>query len=595
MNQLTEVYFLARCRRLLCKKMAAIGFEISPTEIRTAESRGDSDLAIPVFRLAKQHKTAPEPLARRIAELLDLSATPFQNIRVVGGYVNLKFHPSELATQVFADYRGIAPGLNGQPPDRYGSFTIGQGKTIVVDFSSPNIAKPFSVGHLRSTIIGQALYNIFSFLGYRVIGDNHLGDWGTQFGKLLCAFELWGEEQKLNQNPTAHLLELYVRFHQEAKQNRDLEKQAREWFRRLESGDPVARNRWQRFVDLSKKEFDRLYELLNVKFDVTLGESFYANRVQSVIDRVLQLGIARREKPPTTLTGEEEGVAEDESVILIPLDQFGIKAPVILQKSDGTSLYATREIATAEYRIQQWHPEKILYVVGNEQEFYFKQFNAVMKLLGYEVPCVHVNFGLIRLPEGRLSTREGRVILLEEVIREAIDRAKAILQDRNLPSREKDDIARQVGIGAIKYADLSQNRVKEVVFDWNRMLSLDGDSGPYLQYAYTRTRSILRKYAARDFTEADPELLETAEEINLLLQIARFPDAVLAAALNYEPHRIANHLYTLAQIFSGFYDRIPVLTAPLPIKLSRLALVEMTGTIIKTGLKLLGIEVTERM
>jgi arginyl-tRNA synthetase len=596
MNRLPAVYFLARCRQLLIDKLAARGLEISPADIRTGEPGIDADLAVVLFRLAKLNKTAPDRLARELAEKLDLSDTPFARVQAIGGYLNLKFNPSELARAVFADYYGITPGLHGQPPHRYGSFAFGQGKTIVIDYSSPNIAKPFSVGHLRSTIIGQALYNIYSFLGYRVIGDNHLGDWGTQFGNLLCAFELWGDEQQLQQNPTAHLFELYVRFHQQAKQNRELEKQGREWFRRLENGDPVARTRWQQFVELSKKEFARIYELLGVRFDFTLGESFYADRLQAVIDRALSLGIARREKPPVSQATEDETFAADETVVLIPLDQFGIKVPLILQKSDGTSLYATREIATAEYRIQQWHPEKILYVVGNEQQFYFKQFNAAMKLLGYDVPCVHVNFGLIRLPEGRLSTREGRVILLDEVIREAIERAKAILQPRELPPEEKEEIARKVGIGAIKYADLSQNRIKEVVFDWNRMLALDGDSGPYLQYAYTRTRSIIRKAGSNQFEPAKPELLSTPEELNLLHHIARFPDAIIAAALNYEPHRIAGCLYALARDFSIFYDRIPVLAAPQPeLKLSRLALVEMTGTVIKTGLNLLGIEVMERM
>ncbi|MGC8797590.1 MAG: arginine--tRNA ligase [candidate division WOR-3 bacterium] len=587
MNQLPAVYFLARARQLLIEKMAALGMEISPADIKTGEPGIDADLAVVVFRLAKLNKTAPDQFARYLAEKLTLRDTPFTAVQAVGGYLNLKFHPAELARQVFTDYQEIT---------HYGSFTLGQGKTIVIDYSSPNIAKPFSIAHLRSTIIGQALYNIYTFLGYRVIGDNHLGDWGTQFGNLLCAFELWGDEQQLQQNPTAHLFELYVRFHQQASQNPELKKKGREWFRRLENGDPVARTRWQRFVELSKREFARVYELLGVRFDVTLGESFYTDRVPAVIDRALSLGIARREKPPAGQTAEDEAVGADEPVLLIPLDRFGINVPLILQKSDGTSLYATREIATAEYRIQQWQPEKILYVVGNEQQFYFKQFNAAMKLLGYDVPCVHVNFGLIRLPGGRLSTRTGRVILLEEVIREAIERAKAILQSRDLPSGEKDEIARKVGIGAIKYADLSQNRIKEVIFDWDRMLSLAGDSGPYLQYAYTRTRSIIRKAGINEFNSANPALLVTTEERNLLYQIARFPDAVLAAALNYEPHRIAGCLYALAREFSVFYDRIPVIAAPKPeLKLSRLALVEMTSTVIKTGLNLLGIEVMERM
>lgn len=588
MNQTRATYFLSRCRRLICERFSVLGYKIEIEEIRECEAGINAGLAVPVFRLAKGSGINPLFLAESIARQLDLTDAPFSSVQALKGYVNLKFKPQILAREVFADYQAN--------PLKYGHSELGAGKTVVIDYSSPNIAKPFSVGHLRSTLIGQALHNLFSYLGYRVIGDNHLGDWGTQFGKLLCAFELWGKEQRLEQNPTAHLLELYVRFHEQAKQDKTLLIRAREWFRRLENGDQVARSRWQQFVQLSKKEFHRIYNLLGVKFDVTLGESFYADQAQDVIERALTNGIAREEKPPVNISGGEEEFEEQEKVVLIPLDDFGIKVPLILQKSDGTTLYATREIATAEYRIETWHPDKILYVVGNEQEFYFKQFNAALKLLGYNVPCIHVNFGLVRLPEGRLSTRDGRIILLENVIDEAIERAKAVVLTRDLTPEEKEEIARKVGIGAIKYADLSQNRNKEVVFDWNRMLALDGDSAPYLQYAYTRTRSILRKAEKFDPSLADPNLLVAPEEQKLLLDIARFPESIFSAAQNYEPHRIANRLYSLARDFSLFYDRVPVLKAETKeLCTSRLALVEMTGTVIKIGLGLLGIEVLERM
>ncbi len=588
---MAEDYTLIRCRQDLVKKIQALGFEIAPFELRAGDNTAYADLALPVFRLAKETKQHPVNLARTIAENLDLTGTILASTEAVNGYVNFKLQPELFSRAVFNDYQ--------RDPRRYGSFTLGQGKTIVIDYSSPNIAKPFSVGHLRSTVIGQALYNIFSYLGYRVIGDNHLGDWGTQFGKLLCAFELWGDSEKLKENPTLHLFNLYVRFHEEARNDKTLEARAREWFRRLETGDPVARERWQTFVKLSLAEFNRIYQLLGVSFDVILGESFYADRLRGVIERALEMGVARREKPPVAADrtpSPDEAIEAEEMVVLIPLDKFGIDVPLILQKSDGTSLYATRELATVEYRIQTWQPEMILYVVGNEQEFYFKQLDAALKLLGITTPCIHVNFGLIRLPAGRLSTREGRVILLEDVIREAIERAKALLADRELPAEEKETIARKVGIGAIKYADLSQNRRKDVVFDWNRMLCLDGDSAPYLQYAYTRTRAILRKATDFEPEHADPALLVAPEEKTLIMDIARFPETVLASAENYEPHRVANHLYRLAQDFSIFYDRLPVLKADTPqLRNSRLGLVEMTGTVIKIGLALLGIEVMERM
>lgn len=585
---MSSPYTLFRVRQLLIEKFKALGYLICPEEIRTEVPGVEAGIAIPVFRLAKETGQNPKDLAVAIGPRLNLTDSLFAPPQALNGYVNLKFLPGPFARSIFADYLSTL--------DKYGSFPLGSGKTIVIDYSSPNIAKPFSVGHLRSTVIGQALKNILSYLGYRVIGDNHLGDWGTQFGKLLAAYELWGDETKLTQNPTLHLFDLYVRFHQTAKENPALDVQAREWFRRLEQGDPQARARWQRFIDLSRQEFERIYRLLGITFDVTLGESFYISGLEGVIDRAQKKGIARREKPPQNKNLNDEEITGEEPVVLIPLDTMGIAVPLILQKSDGTSLYATREIATAEYRIKTWRPEKILYVVGNEQKFYFQQFNAALKLLGITTPCIHIAFGLIRLPEGKLSTRAGRVILLEDLIKEAIERAKHIVTTRDLPEEEKQEIARKVGIGAIKYADLSQNRCKDVVFDWDRLLALDGDSAPYLQYAYTRTRAILRKAKAVSFSEADGALLTTPEEQKLLLSIARFPEAVFAAGESYEPHRIANHLYALARNFAVFYDRIPVLGAKTPeLSCARLALVEMTGTVLKQGLALLGIEVMERM
>ncbi len=597
MNDSEINYFLFRWRRAISERFSSLGLEIQPTEIRGGEPGIEADLAVPIFRLAKKGGVQPETLAREIVRQIDLSQTGLRTATALKGYVNLQFDPQFFARQVFNDYFGTTAPITDNPNELYGSFKIGVNKTIVIDYSSPNIAKPFSVGHLRSTIIGQALYNIFKFLGYQIIGDNHLGDWGTQFGKLLCAFELWGEPEKLKLNPTGHLLELYIRFHETTKQDKSLKAKAREWFHRLETGDDIARSRWQQFVQLSCKEFERIYQLLGIEFDVTLGESFYVDRLTSVIERAFARGIARMEKPPAMLTDDEEEIlGEQEPVVLIPLEKFGISVPLILQKSDGTSLYATREIATAEYRIEKWQPEKILYVVGNEQTLYFRQFSAALKLFGYDTPCIHITFGLVLLPEGKLSTRAGRIILLEELIKEAIERASAIVADRELPAEEKAEIARKVGIGAIKYADLAQNRIKDVIFDWNRMLALDGDSGPYLQYAYTRIRSIIRKSGITDFTGADPTLLVTPEEQTLLRDLAWFPDAVLSAARHYEPHRITNHIYRLARNFSVFYDRIPVLGSETQqLKLTRLALISMTGTVIKTGLRLLGIEVMERM
>jgi arginyl-tRNA synthetase len=583
-------YFLQRARASLVRLLAGRGVVVAEAEVRDVETGIEADLAVPMFRIAKEQRASPVELAERLAAALDLSGTPFAAVTALKGYLNVSFDPARLAQEVGSDF--------GRNPHRYGSADAGAGRTIVIDYSSPNIAKPFSVGHLRSTIIGQALKNILEFIGYKVIGDNHLGDWGTQFGKLLCAFERWGDEAELAQHPTRHLLDLYVRFHEQAKVEPELEAGARDWFRRLETGDEQARTAWQRFVRLSTAEFNRIYDLLGVKFDAALGESFYSDRLDGIVSRALTAGVARREKPQTGAAGAGEEIAPDETVVIVPLDSAGIDTPVFLQKSDGTSLYATREIATAEYRIETWHPEKMLYVVGNEQELYFRQFNAALKLLGHKVPCEHIRFGLIRLPGGRMSTREGRVIFLEDVVKEAISRAGAVVADRELAEEDKAAISRIVGIGAIKYVDLSQTRIKEVVFDWDRMLALDGDSAPYLQYAYTRTRSILRRAGVQDspVQRADFSLLTTPEEQLVLRQVARFPDAVAAAADAYEPHRIANRVYRLAREFSAFYDKVPVLKADTAeLVAARLGLVAMTGDVIRTGLSLLGIEVSDRM
>ncbi len=583
-------YFLTRCREELVGLLAAQEISINAAEVRDVEGGIDADLAVPLFRIAKERGGNPQALAERLAGSLQLKGTRFASATALKGYLNLALDRTRFAREVIADFQ--------RDPARYGSARTGAGRTIVIDYSSPNIAKPFSVGHLRSTIIGQALHNILSFLGYQVVGDNHLGDWGTQFGKLLTAFARWGSEDELERNPTGHLLSLYVRFHDEAKANADLELEARDWFRRLETGDERARSLWQRFVELSTAEFGRIYDLLGVKFDSTRGESTYEDRLSGVISRALESGVARREKPAAAMVTGGDEVGPDETVVIIPLDDAGIETPLILQKSDGTSLYATREIATAEYRVERWHPESMLYVVGKEQELYFRQFSAALAKLGIKVPCIHVTFGLVRLPEGRMSTREGRVVFLEDVIAEAIRRAEAVVSDRDLSAEEKARISRIVGIGAIKYADLSQSRIKEVVFDWNRMLALDGDSAPYLQYAYTRTRSILRKAPDSLLSSfiPHPSSFALPEELALLKSIARFPDSIVAAAESYEPHRIAGRIYRLARDFSAFYDKAPVLKAETPeLRDARLYLVEMTGKVLATGLALLGIEVTDRM
>ncbi|MCH9651009.1 MAG: arginine--tRNA ligase [Deltaproteobacteria bacterium] len=571
----------------------------SSFEMKNPPPKVDADLAVPLFRMAKESGKNPAAYAAEIAAGLELEGTLFESVSVTGGFVNFKLAESPFTERVFADF-----AENGE---EYGGSQVGAGRNIVIDFSSPNIAKPFSVGHLRSTIIGDSLYKILSFVGYRVIGDNHIGDWGTQFGKLLYAFDVWGDRQQVEANPIREMLALYVRFHQEAEKDPALEQSARGWFKRLEEGDPEANELWQWARDASWEEFQRIYLRLGVKFDEVLGESFYNDHLDVVVKNAFDQGLAQWgeiEALPTEGQGEDEaGDGEDskdvaqEKVALIHLDDHGIETPLLIQKSDGTSLYATRDLATIDHREKTWKPAEILYVVGGEQKLYFRQLFKAAELLGSKAKCVHVPFGLIRLPAGKMSTRKGNVIFLEDVLEEAVSRSEAILEERDLSDQEKRQIAEVVGIGAVKFADLSQTRTKDVLFDWEKMLNMQGDSAPYLQYAYVRIQSILRKASESVLVApVDPSLLTEAQEMALIKALARFPETVGNAARSYYPHLIATYLVSLAREFSSFYKAVPILkTEPASLAATRLELARRTAQVLQQGLGLLGIACPQRM
>lgn len=559
-----------------------------------------ADLAVPLFSIAGQSKKNPKDLAQELASSLDLKGTVFTRVEAQGGFLNFTLNPLKFCPLVLQDYTHLGSD--------FGRLKIGEGTTIVIDYSAPNIAKPFSVGHLRSTIIGQALYNIFVFLGYKVVGDNHIGDWGTQFGKLMVAYKKWGQKEQIDADPIKELLKLYVKFHEEAKEEPALEDEARQWFKKLETGDKEARDLWQWFTEISWKEFNRIYKLLGVNFDEVLGESFYNDQLQATVEEAFGKGLAEWDAVPAQkaeaaggIPGQADSVKDDQEtskVALIRLDKYGMEAPLLIQKSDGTSLYATRDLATAKYRIQRWKPKEIIYVVGGEQQLYFRQWLKVLELLGHKTKCVHVWFGLIRMAEGKMSTRQGRVIFLEEVLDEATRRAEEILQDRPMDEGEKKKTAQIIGIGAVKYADLSQNRTKDILFNWKTMLNLHGDSAPYLQYAYVRIKSLLEKAGVKaiDPDGVDGSLLTEEAEIALVKKLAQFPESIENAAREYFPHYIANYLFFLAQLFSTFYDQVPVIkTEDEKLKKTRLYLCQMTADVLKTGLGLLGIECPEQM
>ncbi len=534
-----------------------------------------ADLAVPCFPLAAGMRAAPDEIAQQLAEALQLGGV-LESVSAQGGYLNFTLNRAEYAASVMEDLTRLG--------DRYGSHTVGEGGKVVIDYSSPNIARPMSVGHLRSTIIGAALYRLAAFNGYRPIGINHPADWGTQFGALLHAYTMWVDQDEYRRAPVRELLRLYVKFAEEAERNPELRDHAREWSRKLEEGDPTARQLWQEFVQHSEREFARLYGLLEVTFDATLGESFYVDKTPEVIALALERGVAR----------------EDAGALIVPLADAGIKTPLILRRSDGGTLYPTRDLAAAIFRIRTYQPAQLLYVVGAEQRLYFRQLFATLQKLGFtNVRCVHIDFGDVTLPAGRMSTRRGRVVFLEDVLSEAVTRARRLGDEKNpdLPEAERERVAQQVGIGAVKYADLSQSRVKNIAFDWDRMLSLEGDSAPYLQYTYVRALGILRKGAGEVLAGPfDPDAVASEEEWRLLMHLSQFPEAVAEAMAAYAPHVVANYLFVLAQAFHGFYHAAPVLqAADSGLRRSRLQLVNAVAMVMRTGLGLLGIHAPERM
>lgn len=471
--------------------------------------------------------------------------------------------------------------------DEYGHLTAGKAKKIIVEYSAPNIAKPLGVHHLLSTCIGQVLYNLFKFIGFEAIAVNHLGDWGTQFGKLIYAYRTWGDKKTVEANPITELQKLYVRFHDEAEKNPELEEEGRREFKKLEDGDPENRELWQWIVDESLKEIRGTYEKLGgIHFDFYHGESFYEDKVEDILK-----------------DGKERNifVKGEEGAYVVQYNDPNV-APFVVQKKDGTTLYSTRDFAQIKYRIGEWHPAKIIYVVDIAQSLHFKQlFLAAHRFPWYHGEGEHVLFGRMHMKDGRMSTRKGNVVLLNEVLDEAIKRAHAIIEEKSPDLNEKEKAAHTLGVGAVKYNILSQNRTTDIVFDWDRMLSLEGNSAPYLEYTYARSRSILRKA-----TDDAPEVLRAAEPLpdpadaqektlTVLRLFPKFSEQILLAAQEYRPNILANYLYELAQAFNAFYNSVPVLRTTDEQRSERLKIVEAVGQVMKNGLALLGIEVVEEM
>jgi arginyl-tRNA synthetase len=523
--------------------------------------------------LAKKLKRPPREIAEALAA--GLEGMPWlDNVEVAGpGFVNLRLSGAWLSAR-------IEETLGDE---RIGVELPGKGQTVVVDFSSPNVAKPMHIGHVRSTILGFALDRIHRFLGFDVIADNHVGDWGTQFGILLVGYRRLGDPEAFEKDPIEELERVYVEGYQQAQQDQALMEQARNELVRLQQGEEENRKLWEKFVKASLREFDRIYDRLGISFDVTLGESFYNDRLQALVDDLEGKGIARRSDGALVVFLEEEGLP-----------------PFIIQKSDGGFNYATTDIAAILYRIERWEPSKILYVTDEGQQLHFQQLFAVARRLGIDVELEHIWFGIMRLPEGKFSTREGNVIRLDTFMDEAERRAYEVAHKLNpgLDESLKQEIARKVGLGALRYGDMSQNRQSAIEFTWDKALSLEGNSAPYLQYTYARIQSVFRKYreefGAGDFQGASVSLEEDLER-QLAKAILEFPEHLYRSAGSHRPNQLTDYLYDLASLYNRFYQNVPFLKAPDGVRESRLVLCELVGRIIRTGLGLLGIEVPDQM
>ncbi len=538
-------------------------------EIPPQEDLGD--YALPCFQFARTLRKAPQLIAEELVAAIN-QGDYFAEVKNVGPYLNFFIKRELLAKTV------LEAVLSAK--DNFGSSRLGAGKNVVIDFSSPNIAKPFHVGHLRSTVIGNSLYRINQFLGYHCIGINHLGDWGTQFGKLIAAYQLWGNEQEIKAEPIPALLKLYVKFHQEAENNLELEEKGRQCFKRLEEGDHEAAKLWEWFVELSLTEFNKIYQLLNVHFDYTTGESFYNDKMDGIVQ----------------LLQEKKLLKNSKGAYVVDLDEYEMP-PCLILKSDGATLYPTRDITAAIYRKENYHFAKALYVTDYSQNLHFAQWFKVIELLGFDWSdqLEHVPFGRVSTEEGALKTRKGNVIFLKDLLNKAIEKARKIIEENNSTLENKDEIAAMVGIGAVIFNDLSNSKIKDIVFNWERMLSFDGETGPYVQYTHARANSVLKKGQSQSRPLDDYSALTSDEAFAVLKLLYTFPATVRKAAARNEPFFITRQIVELAQAFNKFYHQYPILVDEVDLKESRLLLVLAVKTVLKTGLYLLGIQAPERM
>ena len=539
--------------------------------LETPPDKKLGDYALPCFRLSKTLRKAPQMIASALAE--KMSGEEIDRVEVVGGYMNIFVSRGSLA-------EGIVKAVLANP-GRWGSSEVGKGKTVCLDYSSINIAKRFHIGHLSTTMIGHSLKRIYDFNGYTTVGINHLGDWGTQFGKMICAYKKWGNREEVEAGGVQAMVDLYVRFHAEAEKDPSLEDEGRAWFKKIEDGDPEAMEIFSWFKEVTLKDTQRVYDLLGVSFDSYNGEAFYNDKMGPVVDELREKGL----------------LVESQGAQVVQLEEYGMP-PALVLRSDGATLYITRDLAAAFYRHNTYHFDKCLYVVAYQQNLHFKQHFKILELMGHDwyKGMEHVSFGMVSYEGRALSTREGYVVYLEDLLNKAIEKAREIIEEKspNLPN--KDEVARQVGVGAVVYFDLHNERIKDIDFRWERALSFEGETGPYVQYTHARCCSVLRKAQAYADVEPDYSVLCDDEALDVLMLISRFPEVVRKAMDQNEPSLITRHTTSLAQAYNKYYFEHRIMEENDPAgSAARVNLTDAVRDVIKTGLYLIGVEAPERM
>ena len=550
--------------------------------VEVPKDSSNGDYAFPCFKLAKELRKSPMVIAEEIKEKIELDNNIIEKVEVVAGYLNFYINSKKILNEVITEMT---------KNEEFGKSEIGKGKNIVIDYSAPNIAKPFHIGHLRSTVIGGSLYKIYKYLGYNTIGINHLGDYGTQFGKMIEAYKLWENEYDLEKDPINQMMDMYVRINNLCKEDENVLNNCRDNFKKLEDGDSYCVELWTKFKNLSLKEFEKVYELLDSKFDSWNGEAFYSDKMDEVVELLEKSG----------------KLVESEGAQIINLEDKGINTPIIIKKSNDSSTYATRDLAAILYRARNYNFDKALYVTSYEQVLHFKQVFETAKLLGldekYTNGLEHVSFGMVLLPTGKMSTREGTVVKLEDLLNESIQRAEKIIEEKNPDLENKEDVAKKVGIGAVIFNDLSNNRIKDEIFDWDTILNFQGETGPYIQYTFVRTKSIIEK-SGNDystiaesgiFNNINTEHLLNNESLNLVKLIYKFEEILEMVTEKNEPSILARYLIDVAKLYSNFYNYNKIIVDEEEVKIARLFITYATAKILETGAKLLGINMPDKM